>query len=892
MSDDTRPDPDALLAAIKREESQSARGKLKVFLGMSAGVGKTYAMLEAALRKQSESADVVIGYVETHGRKDTDALAQKLTQLPRKKLTHRNLEVEEFDIDAALARKPQLVLVDELAHTNVPASRHPKRYQDILELLDAGIDVFTTLNVQHVESRAQTVYEITGSTMHETVPDSVLDVAEIELIDISPQDLLKRLDEGKVYLPDRAAIAMMNFFREGNLTALREIALRLAAERVGQDVRDYMKAMQIEGPWKTGHRLLVAVSPSPLSAKMIRWTRRLADSLNAPWLAVYIEGTRPLNEEHQARLTKNLALARELGAEVITAAEDNIVRGILRIARQHNVTQIVVGKPARSAWLGRSLLGRLVRESGDIDVHVVRAEKSETAKPMPRLVFPQRSHWPQYGVSLAVVFTVALLNFGIDRFVGYRALALNFLLAVVILGLFVGRGPVLFAATVSALVWNYFFLPPHYTFLIRSFEDAMMFAMYFVVAVVLGQLIARLRSREQTERRREERATALYLLTRDLADATNLNDILHKLVKQLGDVFKADVAVLLMRTKQLEASPHFSSTFTLSEKEFSVASWVFNHGKVAGRFTDNLPSSEALYLPLATSKAVIGVLAVRLKQETAPTVEQRNLLDTFVRQAALVVDRARLQEEAERARVLAESERLGRTLLDSISHEMRTPIAAAISAAHQLDEHLPASDAPERPVRALLGEIGIAMQRLNRLVGNLLDITRLESGHLKPKLDWHDLRDVVNAALKSLERELAGRPVEVHVSQNLPLVRIDFVLMEQAIVNLLHNAACYTPAGTRIVIHTAMDAMEISLSVADEGPGLPPELLDRVFDKFTRAADSPAGGTGLGLSIVKGFVEAQRGTVSVENRSEGGAVFTISLPREPQPDVPSEAHEK
>ncbi len=890
MSDDLRPDPDALLAAIQKEERQQARGKLKVFLGMAAGVGKTYAMLEAAIRQKREGVDVLVGYVETHGRKDTDALAQQLPQLPRKKLRHRDIDVEEFDLDAALTRKPRLILVDELAHTNVPGARHPKRYQDILELLDAGIDVFTTLNVQHVESRSHTVYEITGSRMQETVPDSVLDLAEIELIDISPEDLLKRLDEGKVYVPDRAAVAMMNFFREGNLTALREIALRLAAERVGQDVRDYMKVMQIEGPWKTGHRLLVAVSPSPLSAKMIRWTRRLADSLDAKWLAVHIEGSRALTEEEQARLTKNLALASELGAEVITTAEHDLVRGLLRLARQHNVTQIVVGKPAQAFWHHRSFLARLVRESGDIDVHVVRAEKGESAvvAPLPRLLIPRKIDWPQYAVALATVVGVTLLNFILDRFIGYRALALNFLFAVVVLALFVGRGPVLVAATLSALVWNYFFLPPRYTLFIRGFEDAMMFAMYFVVAVVLGQLIARLRAREQAERRREERATALYLLTRELADATHLDDILRKLIAQVGDVFHAEAAVFLPKeAKTLDAQPHPASTFRVSEKEFSVAAWVFTHGRVAGRFTENLPASEGIYLPIATAKDVVGVLAVRLKQDATPTVEQRNLLDTFVRQAALVIDRARLREDAERARVAAESERLGKTLLDSISHEMRTPIATIVGAASHLLE-AQRNAAGSTTASELTGEIQVAAQRLNRLVGNLLDVTRIESGHLKPTLDWGDLCDVVNVAVKSLEPELKSHRVEVHCAPKLPLVRFDFVLLEQAVVNLLHNAAMHTPASSEIRVHTAADDTEVILSIADNGPGLPAENLEKLFDKFYRVPGTPAGGTGLGLSIVKGFVEAMGGTVRAENQDEGGALFTISFPRVPQPELPAE----
>ena len=892
MSDDLRPDPDALLAAIQDEASKSKRGQLKLFLGMAAGVGKTYAMLEAAIKRKREGVDVLVGYVETHKRRDTENLAQQLPPLPRKKLQYRDIEVEEFDLEAALARRPQLILVDELAHTNVPGSRHPKRYQDVLELLDAGLDVYTTLNVQHVESRASTVADITGFTMHETVPDSVLDLAEIELIDISPGDLLRRMDEGKVYVPERAAVAMMNFFREGNLTALREMALRLTAERVGHDVRDYMKIMQIEGPWKTGHRLLVAVSPSPLSAKMIRWTRRLADSLNAPWTAVYVEISRPLREAEQTCLTKNLALAGELGAEVITTADEDVVRGLLRLARQHNVTQIVIGKPARGSGfrLGHSMLGRLLRESGDIDVHVVRAEKTDKAKAPIRLRLPEKIEWRQYGIALAAVTGVAALNFLLDQFTGYRALALNFLFAVVLLGLFVGRGPVLFAATVSALVWNYFFLPPRYTLFIRSFEDAMMFGMYFLIAVVLGQLIARLRAQEQAERRREERATALYLLTRELADAPHLDQILQKLVQQIGDTFQARAAVLLAPPGGPLGRPHPAGNHVVSEKDYGIAVWVLANGKAAGRFTDNLPSSETMYLPLATAHDIIGVLGLRLSQSSPVTLDQRNLLDAFVRQAALVIDRARLQQQAENARLVAESERLGKTLLDSISHEMRTPLAAILSASGQLrqSEKLPPGS-PRSSTPALLDEVDIAARRLNRLVGNLLDITRLEAGHLKPKLDWTDWRDVVNAALQELGENSPAQAIQVNLPPALPLLRMDAVLMEQALFNLLHNAFTHTPPGTEISLHAAVDSEEVTLTVADRGPGLPAAFIAHAFDKFTRAPGTPAGGTGLGLSIVKGFVEAQGGRAHAENRPEGGASFSITLPRGPAPELPPEA---
>jgi len=892
VSDDLRTDPDVLLAAIQRQEATQRRGKLKVFFGMSAGVGKTYAMLEAAQKEKREGRDVVIGYVETHGRKETDKLTEGLPSLPRKQVEYRGVTIAEMDLDALLARHPQLALVDELAHTNAPGLRHTKRYQDIQELLDAGIDVYTTLNVQHVASRADTVRQISGSTVQEIVPDSVLDNAEIELIDIPPDELLTRLDEGKIYLPDRAEAALFNFFREGNLTALREMALRLTAERVGQDVRDYMQAMQIAGPWKSGHRLLVAVSASPYSEQMIQWTRGLADSLHSPWVVLYVETSQTLTESEQARLAKNLALARELSAEVITTTDNDIVRGVLRVARQHNVTQIVVGKssesPVREFLRGGSVLRRLVRESGDIDIHVVRAEKTEQPQARPVWRPLPQTVWRQYALALGVVIVIACINGLLNSILGYRTVALNFLLAVVGLALFVGRGPVVAAATASALLWNYFFLPPRFTFYITSFDDAMMFGMYFVVAIVLGQLIARIRTQEAAERRREERATALYLLTRELAEARTLDDVVRRVAYHIETVFKAPVAILLPSPTGASISqPHAASTFTVSEKEQSVAAWVFQHGQPAGKFTDNLPLAEALYLPLRTSAGTAGVMAVQLNQSSPLTIHQRNLLDAFALQVAFAIDRARLQDVSEKSKVLAESERLSNTLLNSISHEIRTPIAAITSALSGLADV--ARVTPEFQ-RNMLNEIQEATTRLNRLVENLLDMTRLESGHLKPKVDWCDVSDLVNVTLRQIEREMAQHKVTTDIAPGLPLVRMDFVLIQHVLTNLLLNAATHTPPGTAVMVSANKAGDSLSLSVADRGPGLPPDSIERIFDKFFRAPNAAPGGTGLGLSIVKGFVEAHGGTVTTENRVSGGAVFTIELPLGEPPPASAEAN--
>jgi len=893
MAEDIRPDPDALLAAIQKDEAKKKRGKFKVFLGMAAGVGKTYAMLRAGQRALREGVDVVVGYVETHGRKETEAMLAGLPIIPRRKVEHRGVTLEEMDLDALLARHPKLALVDELAHTNVPGSRHAKRYQDVLELLDAGIDVYTSMNVQHAESRVDTVRQITGSTVQETVPDSVLDGAEMELIDLPPEELLKRLDEGKVYMPERAELAMMNFFREGNLTALREMALRLAADHVGQDVHDYLQAMQITGPWQSGHRLLVAVSASPYSQQMIRWTRRLADNFDCPWIAVYVDLAKPLDEAEQERLTQHLALARELGAEVITTADSDVASGILRVARQQNVTQIVVGKPGGDETLdwfrGGKLLRRLVRESGHIELHIVRPEHTEkNTTPRPRTVSMQSPFW-QYGVALGTVGLCTALNVYLDHIaVEPHALALIYLFGVVLLAFFVGRGPTFLTATTSALLWDYFFLPPRGSFRLTHFADVMMFIMYFVVALVLGQLVSRIRWQERAERRREERSTALYLLTRDLADAANADDMAQRLARQAAQAFKTRVAILLGEPGGgLAATAHPASTLPMSEKEQSVAAWAFRFGKAAGRFTDNLPSAGAIYVPMQTNHGAVGVLGVEWPDDRQPTLEQRDLLEAFARQSALVLDRLRLDAEGQQARLIAESEKLSKALLNSISHELRTPISAITAAASALAEFK--GNEPHPLQKSLAGEIQESASRLNRLVSNLLDMTRLESGAVKPRVEWCDVADLINVALRHNERELAGHPVNLSLPKPLPLVKMDFVLIEQVINNLLLNAANYTPPGTPVEIKawTVPEAMVIS--VADRGPGLPSESLAHVFEKFYRVPGAPAGGTGLGLSIVKGLVEAHGGRVEVQNRPDGGAEFTIYLPLEASPEPALEA---
>lgn len=866
------------------------RGRLKVFLGMSPGVGKTFAMLEAARREWASGRDVVIGYVETHGRAETNALARDLPLIPRRQFDYRGITLSEMDLDAVLQRRPQLVLVDELAHTNAPGSRHPKRHQDVEELLSAGIDVLTTLNVQHIESRSEVVHEITGTPVQETVPDSVLDAAEIELVDLPPNDLLQRLRDGKVYVADRAAVAAENFFREGNLTALRELALRLAAEHVGHDTQFFVAAKAQAGVWKTGQRLLVGVSSSPSSQSMVRWTRGLADNLRAPWLAIHVDTGGTLDEADRTRLDKNLALARELGAEVITTSDQDVVAALLRVARQRNVTQIIVGKPAGvaalSLWRGRSALNRLIRESGNIDVHCVRAEGGESS---PRRVVPSwtgEATPQQYGLVAGVVAAVTVVCLVLRDVTGYHALSLVYLLAVVVLGLGVGRGPAVAGAAVSALLWNLLFVPPLYTIRVGTLHDGLMLAMFLVVALAMGQLTSRLRGQERSERTREERATALYLLTRELAEGKNLPELLAVVVRQLREVFSARVAVLLPDPASPGLLlPYPFGTLDVSDKEWSVAIWTFRNGKPAGRTTDTLPSASALYLPLTTPAGCLGIVALDAPDLEKQTPEQRDLLQSFVRQMALVLDRQRLRDAEQDALLLAESERLGKTLLNSVSHELRTPLAAITSAASGLAEMGNLGPVPT----VLVKELQQAAARLNRLVRNLLDIARVESGHLRPQLDWCDPSDLCDVVVRGVSESLAQHPLTVDAPAGLPLVRADFVLLEQALANLLVNAANHTPPGTPVELKVRVVGRELFLEVADRGPGLSERDLNRAFDRFYRAEQAPTGGLGLGLSIVKGFVEANGGRVEAALRPGGGALFTIRLPLSATPEIPVEA---
>ena len=844
-TNDSRPDPDALLNLIRKEEERSEKGKLKIFFGMCAGVGKTYAMLSEARDAVSNRIDLVVGFIETHKRLETAEFVLGLEVIPRKKIEYRGTTLEEMDIDAILARKPRVVLVDELAHTNAPGSRHTKRYQDVLEILDDGIDVYTTLNVQHLESRADTVTQITGSTVRETVPDSIFEAAdEVKVIDISPDELLKRLEEGKVYTAERSRQAVENFFRKGNLSALREMSLRLTAERVDRQLREYMQGRRISGPWKSGQRLIAAISPSPHSISVIRWARRVSYTMDASWVVVYVESSGKLSSDEKEQLAKNMKLAHELGAEIVTTADESVANALIRVAREQNASQILVGKPNRSYFSRAArLIEDLMQRSADLDIYIVGQEAGETGRARPKLFSGMQSTGSQYSVAVASVLLTAFLCFPFAPFMGYRTVSFIILLVVSLLPLRLGTGPTVLAAAIGALAWDFLFIPPRFTFSVGTLEDVLLLSLYFLVATVTGVLSARVRKREKIIRQREEKTSALFALTKDLSSAYSQDEVIKGAVSNIRKYFNAEVAVILGDSEgEISRRPHSSSTFSPDEKEYSVAAWAYWNERKAGRNTDTLPSAQATYFPMSGPRYPVGVIGVKLPDDVKLTLDQETSLENFISQITSAIERELLNEVNKKSIILAESERLYKTLFNSISHEFRTPIATILGSSENLLAHASTDGSLSGANQELMKEIFVAAQRLDRLVANLLDMTRLESGMIQPKLDWCDVRDVINQALKGLDRELSDHRIEVKVQDDVPLLSLDFVLIEQALTNLVHNAALYTPAGTTIIISCFREDEKCIIGVADTGPGLPEKDTDRVFEKFYRSANERTGG--------------------------------------------------
>ncbi|HSY85718.1 MAG TPA: sensor histidine kinase KdpD [Verrucomicrobiae bacterium] len=890
---DNRPSPDALLQQAAKE----SRGRLKIFLGAAPGVGKTYEMLTTAQAKRREGVDVVVGVAETHGRKETEALLDGLEVISRQLIEYKGHHLREMDIDAILTRRPKLALVDELAHTNAPGCRHPKRYLDVEELLDAGIDVYATLNIQHVESLNDVVAKITGVRVRETVPDSIIDRAdEVEVVDLTPEDLAQRLKEGKVYLPQQAERAMGNYFKPGNLTALRELALRRTAQRVDEQMVDYMRAHAISGPWAAGERVLVGVNEDPGCLALVRYTRRLADRLRAPWTAVHIETSKiqRLDEAARDRIAEALRLAERLGGEAVTIPGTSVAEELVAYGRANNCTHIIITSSRRS-WLAELLQGstthEIIRQAGEISVHVIagqavarleskmggEAASAETTAPMRRRSSFELS---AYAGTLAMV-TVALgVSLILQRYLGISVIALVFLTAVLTSAITYGLWPALAASLVSTLAYNFFFLPPLYNFTISDPQNVVALFFFAIVALIASNLTARMRSQALAARQRAKTNEDLYLFSRKLGGAVTLDDLLWATSYQIALMLKVTVVILLPEEGTVAVRGGYPPEDTLDEADLAAAKWCWQNDREAGRGADTLPGAKRLFLPIRTGRGPVGVVGLASEREgSLLSPDQRRLLDALCDQAALAIERTTLAHDLDNARLVAETDRLRSALLTSISHDLKTPLASILGAITSLRTYSKAYD--EAAKEQLMGTVQEEAERLNRFIANLLDMTRLESGAVAPGLTLVDLSEVVGSALKRTAPILAEHKVAMNLAPDLPMLRLDFVLFEQVLFNLLDNAAKYAPAGSTVELRGTRAADRVILQVLDEGEGIPPADVERVFDKFYRVhgTDRRRAGTGLGLAICRGFVEAMGGTIRAGNRPDRtGAVFTIEMP--------------
>jgi two-component system sensor histidine kinase KdpD len=880
-SDQTRPSPDALLKAAEKE----TRGKLKIFLGAAPGVGKTYAMLSAAHRRRYEGIDVVVGVVETHGRPETEALLAGLEAMPRRQVDYRGRTLQEMDLDAILKRRPALVLVDELAHTNAEGSRHPKRYLDVEELLAAGIDVYSTMNVQHVESLNDVVARITRIRVRETVPDRIVDAAdEVELVDLTPADLMARLREGKVYVKEQAERALRHYFSPGNLTALRELALRRTAERVDDQMLSYMREHAITGPWAAGERVIVCLDPSPSAANAVRAAKRTADGLDAELIALYVETDRhaTLSEAEHGHLAETMRLAAQLGAEVVTVPGHSVVEEILAFARQRNATRVVVGKSRRSRWFELrhgSVVDELVRSSSGLAVEVAPSDD--------KVVPPGATDWlwkvpVTPGPYLEGVLSTSLatgIGMMLDTRVAVPNISLIYVVPVLVAAARHGLVPSLWVSGLGVLAYNFFFLPPLYEFTISDPANVVALFFFGVVAIAASALAARTRSQTESARREARTTAELYAFSRKIAGVIDLYDLLWIVVTHLARLLNAEVVILMPEGGTLESRAAFPPDSQLSDADLAAARWSWDAEHPTGRGTDTLPGGRWLFMPIRTSRAPIAVLGIlSLKEGRELSAAERRLLEAVGNQAAIAIERVTLVADIDEARLGAERERLRSAMLTSVSHDLRTPLASIIGALSSLRSHAERYDPPTRD--ELLGTALSEAERLDRFVGNLLDMTRLDAGAIVPKREQVDAGDLVSTVLRRAAPLLKDRVVVPTVPADLPAMSLDFVLAEQVLFNILDNAAKYSEPGGRIEIDVRRSGERIEIVVRDEGPGIPQDAFGRLFEKFYRAdGDRRRAGTGLGLAIAKGFVEAQGGSLSARNRIDrSGAEFTISYP--------------
>jgi two-component system sensor histidine kinase KdpD len=895
--DDRRPDPDALLEQVQRDAERARRGRLKIFFGACAGVGKTYAMLSAARAQREQGLDVVVGLVETHGRSETALLLEGLEVLPRKLIPYRDHPLPEFDLDAALARRPALLLVDELAHTNVVGARHPKRWQDVEELLTTGINVYTTVNVQHLESLNDVVGQITSIRVRETLPDWVFDRAdEVTLVDLPPDELLQRLREGKVYLAEQAERAVQHFFRKGNLIALRELALRRTADRVDAQMREYRSDQAIEQVWQARERLLVCVGPDPEAVRLVRAAARLAANLKADWLAVYIEtpALQRLSEARRETILHTLRLAEALGAETSTLAGGELASTLLGFARIRNVSKVVVGKSSRVGWRrlwrGAPLSERLARLATDLDVYVVGRASPEEATteglPAAPALPGEPVRWSGYGWAALVCMATTLLTSSLVSYLDLANVVMLYLVGICGVAFRFGHGPSVFASLLSVALFDFFCVPPRFSFSVAGTQYLLTFAVMLAVALLISQLTASLRYQVHIANYREQRTSTLHALGKELTAALQAAQIFEIGCQHLHGVFQAQVALLLPdNDDKLHPPPPTDAPWALTEVDLGIAQWVYDHTQPAGFGTDTLPASPMLYLPLRAPMRTRGVLALRPaspRQILQP--EQWRLLESFAAYIGLGLERIHYVTVAHEAVLKMEAERLRTSLLSALSHDLRTPLTALVGLASALQEDAPLN---EETRRELAEAIHQEARRMSSLVVNLLDMARLQAGEVKLNKQWQLLDEVVGSALRAAERLLARHQVVVSLPPDLPPVCFDAVLLERVLGNLLENAARYTPPGSRIELTAESVDGELRVTVADNGPGLPAGLEERIFDKFTRGdRESATAGVGLGLAICRTIVEAHGGRIWAENRPTGGARFVFSLPLERPPALP------
>ncbi|MGY5778407.1 DUF4118 domain-containing protein [Rhizobium sp. LEGMi135b] len=888
----SRPSPDALLEKARAE----TRGRLKIFLGAAPGVGKTYEMLMSGRAKIADGVDVVVGVVETHGRRETQALLEGFEIVPRVNVDYKGRALEEMDLDAILKRRPELVLVDELAHTNAHGSRHPKRYLDVKELLDRGIDVYTTLNIQHVESLNDVVSQITRIRVRETVPDSIIDLADdVEIIDLTPDDLIKRLHDGKVYVSKTAERALTNYFTPGNLTALRELALRRTAQRVDDQLLTHMQAHAIQGPWAAGERVLVSIDHHPRSAALVRYAARMASRLRAPWAAVYVETNRSisLTEAQRDTIAATLRLAEQLGGEAITLPGREVAEELLRHSASNNVTHIVIGSPKIGSWRDwsrRSVSYDLIRRAGDISVHVISGSDADgEAARRGVKVAPSPPPFQLRGYILATLYVAIALGFCVilDQVLDVRNLALVFLMAVLASAVTQGLRPALYSCILGALAFNFFFLPPRYTLTISDPESVLAFFFFLGVAVIASNLTATVQRQAAAARQRARTTEDLYLFSKKLAGTGTLDDVLWATAFQLASMLKLRVVLLLPERGTIAVKAGYPPDDTLDDADIAAARWAWEHNHAAGRGADTLPGAKRLYVPLRTGRTAVGVIGLDSDRRDGPllTPEQQRLLDALADQAALAIERVQLVADVDRAKLAVEADRLRSALLTSISHDLKTPLAAILGAAGTLRDYL--ETLPHEDRVDLLSTVIDESERLNRFIANLLDMTKIESGAMEPNYALHYAGDIVGSALRRAAKILIHHRVDVQMPVDLPMVKVDPVLFEQVLFNLLDNAAKYAPEGSAIRLEAWADIDNIVFRVMDEGQGIPPADLERVFDTFyrVRKGDQVRAGTGLGLSICRGFIEAMGGAIAAGNRTDRqGAVFTIRLPK--PTDVP------